>query len=607
MPVGVRDMAEPGTSGKIRLLDKETISRISAGEVVERPASVVKELVENALDAGASRIEVEITSKGGRITGIRVTDDGCGMTPRDAELACVRHATSKISSLEDLSRVGSLGFRGEALASIAAVSRLTLTTRAGRETLAGIRVRYEGGDLVLREECGCPPGTTVEVHDLFFNTPVRKKFMRSLAAEMSYITGTMERIVLAHPGVSFRVLHNKRSLISSPGGPVRDAALHLFGTECAKSLVPVRFSGHHARVEGVISRPSFSRQNIYQIFISVNGRPVLSRPLSLAVREGYGTLLPADRFPVAVLDITLDPLLVDVNVHPTKRDVRIAREREVRGEISLAVRSALESEILIPEVENAARIARQTPLVEPFPAPAYDLVSSSPGMVSEPEESACSGMRKIGHQAELEVQEDAAESTGDAFLPDMEVLGQLDNTYVLASFRGGEDLVLVDQHASHERVLYDRLIAGDKAQPQSQELLVPVVLDLSPSEASIVPDLVPALGEVGFDIEEFGGGSYAVRAVPVVLGRQVDPVGVRELLSAILSGAEKAGPSRIDAIRKMVACRGAIKAGTPLTREQCRTLLTELRQTAHPFSCPHGRPTMVIFRKKDLDGLFLRT
>jgi len=372
-------MDEPGTSGKIRLLDKETISRISAGEVVERPASVVKELVENALDAGATRIEVEIASKGGRITSIRVTDDGCGMTPRDAELACIRHATSKIASIEDLARVGSLGFRGEALASIAAVSRLTLTTRAGREPLAGIRVRFEGGELVLREECGCPPGTTVEVNDLFFNTPVRKKFMRSLAAEMAYITSTMERTILSHPRVSFRVLHNKRLLISSPSGSVRDAALHLFGTECEKSLVPVRFSGHHAGVEGVISRPSFSRQNIYQIFISVNGRPVISRPLALAVREGYGTLLPADHFPVAVLDITLDPSLVDVNVHPTKREVRIAREREVRSEVSLAVRSALESEILIPEVENAVRIAKQAPLFEPSPAADYDLVSPPRG------------------------------------------------------------------------------------------------------------------------------------------------------------------------------------------------------------------------------------
>ncbi|MDH7509550.1 MAG: DNA mismatch repair endonuclease MutL [Methanolinea sp.] len=600
-------MVEQGTGGKIRLLDKETIARISAGEVIERPASVVKELVENALDAGAGRIEVEITSKEGKITGIRVTDDGCGMTQRDAELACVRHATSKITSLDDLPAVSSLGFRGEALASIAAVSRLCLTSRAGKEALAGIRIQYEGGELVLREECGCPPGTTVEVSDLFFNTPVRKKFMRSLAAEMAYITGTMERIILSHPGIFFRVLHNRRTLVSTPGGTVRDAVLYLFGTECEKSLVSVHFSGRFIRVEGVVSRPAFSRQNPYQIFVSVNNRPVQSRPLALAVREGYGTLLPADRFPVAVLDISLDPGLVDVNVHPTKREVRIAREQDVRREISLAVKSALESEVLIPAVEDASRIARQSTIVPPSPGTAYDTVSFSPGTVSEPGGPVFPGQMRMERQSELGVGEDAEESSRDAFLHEMDVLGQLDDTYILASFRGGEDLILVDQHAAHERILFDQLSARDAMQPQSQELLVPVVLDLSPREKSILPDIVPVLGEAGFTIEEFGGGSYAVRAIPVVLGRQVDPGAVRELLSAILAGDEKHEPSRADAIRKVVACRGAIKAGTPLSREQCRTLLNELRQTSHPFSCPHGRPTMVIFRKKDLDGLFLRS
>ena len=600
-------MEEQGTGGKIRLLDKETISRISAGEVIERPASVVKELVENAIDAGARRIEVEITSKGGKIAGIRVTDDGCGMTPRDAELACVRHATSKIASPDDLMEVSSLGFRGEALASIAAVSRLTLISRAGKEALAGIRILYEGGAPVLREECGCPPGTTVEVRDLFFNTPVRKKFMRSLAAEMAYITGTMERIILSHPGIFFRVLHNKRTLISSPGGTVRDAVLHLFGTDCEKSLIPVHFSGRSVRVEGVVSRPAFFRQNPYQIFVSVNGRPVQSRPLALAVREGYGTLLPADRFPMAVLDIMLDPELVDVNVHPTKREVRIAREQDVRREISLAVKAALESEVLIPEVEDASRIARQSTLIAPSHGTAYDSVSLSPGTVSEPGVPAFTGQVRMEKQSELGVEEDTEERSREGFLPEMDVLGQLDDTYILASFRGGEDLILVDQHAAHERILFDQLTAGDAIQSQSQELLVPVILDLSPREQSILPDIVPVLCEAGFTIEEFGGGSYAVRAIPVVLGRQVDPGAVRELLSAILAGNEKHGPSRADAIRKVVACRGAIKAGTPLSREQCRTLLNELRQTSHPFSCPHGRPTMVIFRKRDLDGLFLRS
>ncbi len=600
-------MDDPPAGGKIRILDGETVSRISAGEVIERPASIVKELVENALDAGAGRIEVEITSKGNRISSIRVTDDGCGMTPRDAELACVRHATSKIASLSDLERIGSLGFRGEALASIASVSRLTLTTRAGRDTLSGVRIRNEGGTIVLREECGCPPGTTVEVSEIFFNTPVRRKFMRSPAAEMAYITGTMERIILSHPGTSFRVLHNRRVLIDAPGGTVGDAVLHLFGTECARAILPLRYTGTHACITGVISRPSFSRQNPYQIFLSVNGRPVVLRSLALAVREGYGTLLPADRFPFAVLDITLSPSLVDVNVHPTKREVRIAKEEEIRREVSGAVRSLLGSEILIPCVEDASRIARQAPLIPPSSGSCYGIATVPAGGVSEPAAPSLQRKERPTLQAGLGIREEETGPETGALLPGMEVLGQLDCTYILASFSGGEDLVLVDQHASHERVLYDRLVAADPRVPRSQELLVPVVLDLSPREAAILPDLLPALEEVGFAIEEFGSCSCAVRAVPVVLGRQVDPGGVRELVSAILAGEGRTGPAGIDAVRKIVACRGAIKAGTPLSREECRALLSGLRQTTHPFSCPHGRPTMVVFRKKDLDGLFLRT
>jgi DNA mismatch repair protein MutL len=357
----------------------------------------------------------------------------------------------------------------------------------------------------------------------------------------------------------------------------------------------------------VVSRPDFFRQNPYQIFVSVNGRPVQSRPLALAIREGYGTLLPADRFPVAVIDVSLDQALVDVNVHPTKREVRFAREQEVRREITLAVKAALESEILIPAVEDASRIARQETLVAPSPETAYDTGSSLPGTVFEPVGPGFPGQRRTEKQSELGVGEDKEERIRDAFLPEMDVLGQLDETYILASFRGGEDLILVDQHAAHERILFDQLTAGNVQQPQSQELLVPVILELSPRERSILPEIMPVLGEAGFSVEEFGGGSYAIRAIPVVLGRQVAPGAVRELLSAILTGGEKQGPSRADDIRKIVACRGAIKAGTPLSREECRTLLNELRQTSHPFSCPHGRPTMVIFRKKDLDGLFLRS
>ncbi|MCQ8894730.1 MAG: DNA mismatch repair endonuclease MutL [Methanolinea sp.] len=592
---------------RIRLLDKETISRISAGEVVERPASVVKELVENALDAGAGRIEVEITSKGGHIAAIRVTDDGCGMSPEDAELSCVRHATSKIQSLEDLERVESFGFRGEALASIAAVSRLVVTTKTRDSPLAGVRVTYEGGTLLVREECGCPPGTTVEVTDLFYNTPARKKFMRSVAAEMAYITGIMERIILSHPSTSFRVLHNRRPLLSTPGGDLRDAALHIFGTECEKSLLKVDFSGTWIALHGLVTRPSFSRQNPYQIFISVNGRPIQSRSLSLAVREGYGTLMPSDRFPVAVLDITLDPSLVDVNVHPTKREVRISREHDVRAEITLAVRCALEQSDIFSDARDPRSIGRQCTLSTPSEKSTYDIGHHPAGGVSEKKNESYPSPARHFRQVGLTTPPDGTPIASDSPIPEMEVLGQLDASYILASPRGGEDLILIDQHAAHERVLYDRIIGESSSPPLVQELLAPVVLELSPREMALIPDLLPVLKKVGFSLEEFGGRYYTVHAVPVVLGRQIDQAGIHDLLSSILAGSGKPGLSQIDRVQKIVACRGAIKAGTVLSREQCEGLIEELRQTSHPLSCPHGRPTMVIFHKKDLDGLFLRT
>ncbi|MEM2124431.1 MAG: DNA mismatch repair endonuclease MutL, partial [Methanolinea sp.] len=397
-------MPESAPGGKIRILDGETVARIAAGEVIERPASVVKELVENAIDAGARTIVVEIRSRGGTIDGIRVTDDGCGMSPEDAALACTRHATSKIARIEDLHGIRSLGFRGEALASIAAISRLTLTTRVGAGQISGTRVEWEGGRLVRQEECGCPPGTTVEVRDLFYNTPARRKFMRSLGAEMAYITGTLERTVLSHPGISFHVLHNGRTLISAPAGTLRDAALHLFGVEWERALLPVDYAGNRARIAGLVSRPSFSRQNPYQIFISVNGRPVVSRSLALAVREGYGTLLPADRFPVAILDISVDPATVDPNVHPTKREVRIAGEEEVREEIARAVGSALGSVAVITGGGNTTRFAQQRPLpLSPAETP-YGVPSPPPGFVSEPCFGTVTGRKGGGRQAGLGIQ-----------------------------------------------------------------------------------------------------------------------------------------------------------------------------------------------------------
>jgi len=591
-------------AGEIQLLDQQTVARIAAGEVVERPASVVKELVENALDAGATRVEVEITSRKGTITGIRVTDNGSGMTPEDADLAFVRHATSKIRTLSDLSRVQSLGFRGEALASIAAVSRLSLTTRKAGSSLSGIRIVNEGGEVIERAECGSPEGTTVEVEEIFFNTPARRKFLRSLPAEMAYITGILERIILSRPDVAFRVFHNRKLLMSGPGGSVQDAALHLFGAGVGSALIPLGYEGSFIRVEGVISQPSLSRQNPYQVFLSINRRPVQSRALSLAVKEGYGTLLPGDRFPVAILDITIDPHLVDVNVHPTKREVRLSREGEVKREISLAVEAALHDMDLTFDALEPGKASTQATISPAVCSSAYHIDEPAQATVAEPGRSIHADTDRRLRQTELGL---SAGKAGETPVPDLEVLGTLDNTYILACPRGGEDLILIDQHAAHERILYEQVLKAGEREPECQELIVPVPLHLSPREAAILPALFPTLEEIGFSIEDFGRGTYAVRAIPVVLGKQVGQEGVREVVAALLSGDVRQESSEKDRILKVIACRGAIKGGTPLTLEQCRSLIWQLRRTEHPFSCPHGRPTMVTFKKRDLDGLFYRT
>lgn len=597
-------MERDESRSEIRLLGQETVSRISAGEVIERPASVVKELVENSLDAGATRIEVEILSGSGSITSIRVTDNGTGMTVEDADLACVRHATSKIRSVSDLFLVQSLGFRGEALASIAAVSKLSLVTRKKGAALSGIRIVNQGGEVTERVECGCPEGTSVEVQEIFYNTPARRKFMRSLHAEMAYITGILERIILSRPEVSFRVLHNRKVLMSGPGSTVHDAALHLFGTEVAQALIPVLFESPLIRVQGEISHPSLTRQNPYQVFLSINHRPIVSRSLSLAVKEGYGTLLPSHRFPVAIIDIAIDPELVDVNVHPTKKEVRISREREVREEIARAVEVALGNRDLTVEARAPGKQTTQATVMPREASRVYRQNHRAHGMVAEPEKSIIADTDHRLRQTELGLPTEGLEQS---LVPELDILGTLDNTYILACPRGGEDLILIDQHAAHERILYEQVKKQGDREPESQELIVPVPLHLSPREATALPALIPLLEEIGFGIEAFGRGTYSVRAIPVVLGKYLGREGVRDVLSALLEGEMLHGPQERERILKVVACRGAVKGGAALTVEQCRMLVRQLRQTGHPFSCPHGRPTMVTFKKGDLDTLFRRT
>jgi DNA mismatch repair protein MutL len=586
---------------RIHLLDPETIRQIAAGEVVERPASVIKELVENSLDAGAGTVEVEILTRDKTIRSIRVTDDGCGMSPEDAVLAFTRHTTSKIGGIGDLLDARTLGFRGEALASISSVSMTTLTTRLRGGGPEGTRVVCRGGVREERAGCGCPEGTTIEVQELFFNTPARAKFQKALQVELAYISTVLESIIVSNPTIGFRYLLNGKEKISiPPGGGLIDRVGALFGTEVARRLIPVHEQGKMASVEGFISHPSVTRSNPYQVLISVNGRAIYSRTLVAAVKEGYGSLIPGDRYPVAILDLIIPRGEIDVNVHPSKRQIRIGREREVAAGLAGMIGNALRREDLIPrDVGVTAGVPH--PPVRRTPA-GYRMEGTAPApAVHEMFPPSLRSTDQQLRQTELVVRgPDRVPG-----IPDMECIGQFGDSYILAASGDGE-LVIIDQHAAHERILYEQVAEASRRERISQELLVPVVLEFSPREADVIRAVIPVIEEEGFLIEEFGRDSFAIRSIPVILGRCEDPTAIREILAEIIRGGSSMGFER-ERICRIIACRGALKAGTACTSEQCDRLLRQLARTRDPWTCPHGRPTMIAFSREKLNKLFGRT
>jgi DNA mismatch repair protein MutL len=590
----------------IRILDQATVNQIAAGEVVERPASVVKELVENAIDAGARSIRIDIVSSSEGIVSVRIIDDGCGMSPADALLAFTPHATSKITRIDDLFHIRTLGFRGEALASIAAVSRVTLTTRPhGSGVVAGTKVLVEGGKIKETGDTGAPEGTTVLVEDLFFNTPARKKFQKSKNTEISHIHALLEGICLAHPEISFRLFTDKNEQLVTDRSPrILDTIARIYGSTIVKELIPVSLSLPFITISGYISRPSLSRKDASRIMIVINQRYVSSPLITGAIKEGYGTLLQKERFPVAFLSLEIDTELVDVNVHPTKKLVRLSREKEIVQAIRESVTTALLSHDLIP----AVRIPSPLPTGESGKEAAgesgmrYDLTTPASYGVSESTHAGTVTTDRQLRQTEL--------TTGvvpvDAKLPAMEVIGQLGGIYLLTTTESGE-LVLIDQHAAHERILYEQVVARTGGVHRSQELIVPVVLHRTAQEAAVLLDLLPALAKEGFVLEEFGRDTFLVRAIPVVLGKLEDTTIIDEIVSDLVSEEPARAVNNRERITRIIACRGAIKAGTVCTKEQCQRIVNQIRYAKNPFTCPHGRPTMVRFSRADLDTMFKRT
>lgn len=570
----------------IQALPAEVAAQIAAGEVVERPVSAVKELVENALDAGAKTVQVEVREGGQRL--LAVADDGCGIPAAEVVLAFGRHTTSKLHSEEDLFRIRTLGFRGEALASIAAVARVTMTTRSRDET-AGTLVRFEAGELVRRELCARPAGTTVTVENLFFNLPARRKFLRSETTESGHIVNLLVAYGLAYPHVRFTLVQNGREVLRTTGsGRLEDAAAEALGVETARAMTPLpvlEAPGGRlgARVSGLIGAPSLHRGSRDWMFFFVNGRWVQDRALTFAVEEAYRSLLPSGRHPVAVLDLLLDPADVDVNIHPTKREVRFRQGQDVFGLVQKAVRRGL--------MEYAA-----LPQAEPQRGEAVPVPEGRPAMVH------------VGREAQAALSQMSLDLIRPAApqpvrLPALRVVGQVAQTYIVAE--GPDGLYVVDQHAAHERVLYERLqgMRASLAVPM-QTLLEPRAVELTRYQAALLEERHEAIARLGFDVAPFGGSTYLVRAVPVAFPEQE----IANLLGELLQPVPQREPERDWEERALVtvACHSAVRAGQTLTEQEMRDLIRQLEATALPYTCPHGRPTVVHMTVAQLQREFAR-
>jgi DNA mismatch repair protein MutL len=578
----------------IQRLAPDLAAKIAAGEVVERPASVVKELLENALDAGATKVSVEVTQGG--LGVIRISDNGCGIASDELPLAFERHATSKLLSEVDLERITSLGFRGEALPSIAAVADMEIVSRPPGVS-DGAYLKLQGGAPATSGPRGAPQGTTVTARDLFRRQPARLKFLRSGASEAGHIAAVVSHYALAYPEVSFTLrLDGRLSLQTTGGGNLREAVAAIYGAQVASAMLslPESEAPEYANVHGLVSPPNVTRANRTYISLFVNRRWVRSRTLTFAVEEAYRGLLMTGRFPIAVLDITLPPEEVDVNVHPTKAEVRLRREREVFSVIQRRVRRALVDQAPVPEARTAAWSGIATaPTGPPRPPPAA-ISARGHGL----------GPSRMPEQQQRPPSEDKTEATAPLLtrLPLLRAVGQVGATYVVAE--GPEGMYLIDQHAAHERILYERLLAKPAGQAEVQGFLEPVTVELAPHQEQALQTFAEALVELGFNIEPFGGRTHLLRAAPALLTDQDAGRALLELLD-MLSREEGPADQR-ERVAASIACHAAIRAGQTLDQEEMRELVKQLEETQSPHTCPHGRPTMIHLSAEALAKEFKR-
>jgi len=568
--------------GLIRILSEKVASQIAAGEVVERPASVVRELIDNSIDASATRILIKIENGGKNL--IRVSDNGAGMDRDDLLLCAERHATSKISELSDLFSVRTLGFRGEAVPSIAAVSRMVIASRT-LDQVGGFRLRLESGKIKGIEETGAPVGTTVEVNDLFFNTPARKKFLRSAGTETDHILDVLSRIALPFTTLSFRLDDRDKTLLSLPSVDSDVSRLSaLFGHEVASSMIPIEREIHGLRVSGYLSPPEWDRARGDHLFVYVNRRSVRERLLTHAIIEGYGSRLMKGRYPYAVIFIAIDPSLVDVNVHPAKQEVRFHQDRLVHE----AVKTVLDESLR----QKAAALFH-------VPVPSMESIEEKGGRIAEStrEYAAYPAEKMISHGPALQVPLMIKECPV--------VLGQLKETYILCETKEG--LLLVDQHAAHERRVYEKLKrAYDSSSLECQPFLIPPRVEFSPSESRTILKRMEELSELGITLEHFGGETFMVRSVPNLLVDVHWVTFLRELIAVLEEQGAVKGDQVVDRLLALMACHGAIRAGQRLSYEEMVALVEQLEDAEVPTNCPHGRPVFKRLSFHEIEKMFRR-
>ncbi len=636
---------------KIQVLDKSVADKIAAGEVVDRPVSIVKELVENAIDSGANSITVEI--KGGGKEYIRITDNGCGIEADDVEVAFLRHATSKISSAHDLDAIMTLGFRGEALASIGAVARVEVITKT-QDARMGRHVIVDGSRILSNEPIGCPDGTTITVKDLFFNVPARLKFLGSDGAESRRIIDLVSRVALAYPDIRIKLVSNNKPVFNTSGkGNILDNIVSIYGADIGKDLIPVSDDRGGNHIRGFVSNPGLSMSTRTRQIFCVNGRVVSSGILEKAVDRAYKERLFQSRFPVAFLFLAVPANKLDVNIHPTKKEVRFDDSAEIEDFVAEAITKALQAEEAVPEVrsdhvkevpreqfEDPGRKPVEKPKLHEKPdqgeqldvkkllstmrdkadslvkmskenVPLHQMVKEDIAKYSAATEKATADSEGK-ETAATEVENDQSVAMPAIQPPrqkpfdmdELTILGSLFNTYILAS--AGDVFYMIDQHAAHERVFYEKLRGQYEASEKySQQLMIPLNFNVSADVVATEEKWMPSVNAMGYDVEFFGNNTYLVREIPAFMEMKEAEDFLNDLFNQFSEKPDMNNPAIIDKII-MRSCKSAIKGGDVLSSEEIKALMDQLKQCINPFSCPHGRPTFIRMSKYEIERMFKR-